>query len=246
LYFNFPKGKDRPVPCCGNMLKIFSDFFSLIYPRYCLACADALVTGEDTICTGCLLDMPKTNQHQLINNALQQRLSLRFSVKHAYAFYYFKKASKVQKLLHELKYKNHPEIGVRLGYVMGTQLAERGLSSEWDVIVPVPLHASRKRSRGYNQSEEFAKGLSQALGIPYTENFVKRNVKTQTQTRKTKLSRWKNVREVFAMKNEREVKDKRILLADDVVTTGATLEACATALLQAGCADVSVVCIAEA
>lgn len=228
------------------MLKIISDFFSLIYPRYCLACTDALVKGEEIICTGCLLDMPKTNHHEMIANPLQERLSLRFPVRHAYAFYYFKKASKVQALLHQLKYKNHPEIGQRLGSVIGTSLAEKGLGKEWDVIVPVPLHASRRRSRGYNQSEEFAKGLSKVLGIPYTENFVKRNVKTQTQTRKSKLSRWKNVREVFALKNEEDVKGKRILLADDVVTTGATLEACAHALLGAGCSEVSVVCIAEA
>jgi len=222
------------------------DFISLIYPSYCLACSNSLVKGEEIVCTGCLLDTPKTNFHKVDKNPLLERLLLRMPISHAFAYYHFKKGSKVQKLLHSLKYHNHPEIGVKLGKVMAQELIKEGFENAFDVIVPVPLHPSRKRTRGYNQSEEFAKGLSEILKIPYTENFVKRKVKTQTQTRKTKLSRWQNVSEVFEMRQHEEVRGKRVLLVDDVVTTGATLEACANPLQEAGCSELSVACIAAA
>ncbi len=165
---------------------------------------------------------------------------------HAFAYYHFKKGGRVQELLHQLKYKNHPEIGVKIGKVMAQELTAVEFGETYHLIVPVPLHPTRKRSRGYNQSEEFAKGLSMGLGIPYTDSFVKRSVKTQTQTRKSKLNRWRNVSEVFEMKDAAAVKGKHILLVDDVVTTGATLEACAQALLEAGCSQISIACIAMA
>lgn len=226
--------------------EILSDFLSLIYPNYCMACSDLLVKGEETLCTACLLDMPKTNFHKQLTNTLHDRLSLRIPLSHAFAYYYFKKGSKVQELLHKLKYGNHPEIGQKIGRVLGDELLAEGYEKSFDIIVPVPLHPSRKRSRGYNQSEEFAKGLSERMMIPYTDNFVKRSVRTQTQTRKSKLNRWQNVSEVFEMKTPEEVANKNVLLVDDVVTTGATLEACSIPLLQAGCAQLSVACIAVA
>lgn len=225
---------------------IFLDFLTLFYPRYCLACSGSLLKGEDIICTQCLLEMPRTNFHKQTFNPLYERLSLRMPLTHAFAYYHFKKGSRVQQLLHQLKYKNHPEIGVKLGKVLAQELMISGHGQTYHLVVPVPLHPSRKRSRGYNQSEEFAKGISQGLNIPYTDSFVKRTVKTQTQTRKSKLNRWRNVSEVFEMKDAAEVKNKHILLVDDVVTTGATLEACANALLQSGCSQVSIACIAVA
>lgn len=229
-----------------SILNILNDFFSLVYPNYCLACRGSLIKGEDIVCTGCLLDMPKTNYQKTHNNPLLERLSLRMPLQHAFAYYHFKKGSKAQELLHSLKYHNHPEIGIKLGKVLGQELVSAGHSNSFDLIVPVPLHASRRRVRGYNQSEEFAKGLSEVLKIPYTDNFVKRKVKTQTQTRKSKLNRWQNVSEVFEVKNVDQIMNKRVLLVDDVVTTGATLEACATPLLNSGCSQLSIACIAVA
>jgi ComF family protein len=110
----------------------------------------------------------------------------------------------------------------------------------------VPLHKSRKRKRGYNQSAKFAEGLSQKLGIPFSDDLLERTIKTETQTRKSKLSRWQNVTEVFRVKDEKAVQNKNILLVDDVITTGATLEACGNFLIQAGCRSLSIACIAEA
>lgn len=226
--------------------EIIQDFLNLIYPKYCLACSGYLVKGEDIVCSHCLLDMPKTNFHKQTINPLHDRLSLRFPLKHAFAYYYFKKGSKVQELLHQFKYKQHPEIGHKIGRVLAQELVETKYESDFDMIVPVPLHISRLRSRGYNQSEEFAKGLSEGLRIPYADSFIKRRVKTQTQTRKSKLSRWRNVSEVFEIKSAEEVKGRRILLVDDVVTTGATLEACSLSLLKAGCSEISIACMAVA
>lgn len=225
---------------------LFLDFLSLFYPRYCMGCAGALIKGEEILCTACLVEMPKTNFHKHLNNPLFERLSLRIPLSHAFALYHFKKGSRVQELLHELKYKNHPEIGQKLGCVYATELISSGYAHVFDIIVPVPLHPDRQRSRGYNQSAEFAKGLSQVLQIPYTENFVKRSVQTTTQTRKSRLNRWRNVSDVFEMMNEQEIYGKHVLLVDDVVTTGATLEACSNALMQAGCSRISVACIAVA
>lgn len=224
----------------------FEDFISMIYPRYCRACKNGLVKGEEIVCTHCLLSMPRTHFVKDKQNALYTKLALLTPIQYAFAYYHFKKGSKVQELMHEFKYKNQPEIGVKLGKVMGYELILHGYSSEFDCIVPVPLHASRVRQRGYNQSEEFAMGLSAVLNIPVSRGFVKRSVKTETQTKKSKLNRWNNVHTVFEVTSSEEISGKRVLLVDDVVTTGATLEACAAVLQRAGCTQLSVGCIAMA
>jgi ComF family protein len=151
------------------------------------------------------------------------------------ALFKFSKSGRVQSLLHVLKYKNQPELGIMLGNLYGDRMACGNLGEAFEIIVPVALHSSRKRKRGYNQSAKFAEGLSEVLGIPFSDEIIERKVKTETQTRKTKLNRWQNVTEVFQVKNLDLVQNKNILLVDDVVTTGATLEACGSCLLNAGC-----------
>ncbi len=162
------------------------------------------------------------------------------------ALFRFSKSGRVQTLLHSLKYRNHPELGMMLGYLYGDRMAEADVANLFELIVPVPLHPSRKRKRGYNQAAKFAEGLSQRLGIPFSDDVIERRVKTDTQTRKTKLNRWENMAEVFNVTDAVSVKNKNILLVDDVVTTGATLEACGNCLLKAECASLSIACIAEA
>src|SRR6188768_3475180 len=130
-----------------SVTEIFKDFASLFFPNYCLACNDTLVKGEEIVCTGCMSEMPQTDYHRDSINALQTRLALRVPIVYALAFFKFAKSSRVQHLLHKLKYKNHPEIGVVLGKVYGAKLQEAGFSSEFDLIIPVPLHNSRKRKR---------------------------------------------------------------------------------------------------
>jgi ComF family protein len=162
------------------------------------------------------------------------------------ACYRFSKSGRVQHLLHELKYNDHPEIGIVLGRVYGDKLMTFGYAQDFEVIIPVPLHPSRLRKRGYNQSAKFAEGLSEKLAIPFSDQIMSRKLKTETQTRKSKLHRWENMDEVFKVDNPSEIEGKSILLVDDVITTGSTLEACALVLLKSGIKDVSVVCIAEA
>lgn len=226
-------------------MRVLSDFVSLFFPKYCLACSNSLVGGEETFCTRCIIDLPRTNYH-LGENPVKDRLTGRLPLAHGFAFLKFKKGGNVQKMLHQLKYNQHPEVGVKLGKVYGHDLLTSGLGSEFDVIIPVPLHESRKRKRGYNQSAMFAEGLSYALGIPWDESISLRKGKTKTQTRKSKLERWENVKDVFSIARDAEIKGKRILLVDDVITTGATLEACGIRLVESGCAKISVACIAEA
>lgn len=224
--------------------EILSDLISLFYPRYCLACNSGLAKGEETVCTACMLELPRTDYHINSENALYRRLQGRVPLEFATAFVLFRKRGKVQRLLHHLKYNNHPEIGETLGRVYGEDLRQHYFGERIDTIIPVPLHASRKKRRGYNQSAEFGKGLSASLEKPCQEDVLIRITKTETQTKKTKLMRWQNVKEVFHVARPEELVQKNVLLVDDVITTGATIEACVQMMLQAGCKSVSIASIA--
>ncbi len=197
------------------------------------------------MCTRCLINLPRTN-YELEENAIKDKLIGRLPITYGFAFLKLKKGGAVQKLLHQLKYNHHPEIGVKLGKVFGSQMKKNGLNDAFDLIIPVPLHASRRRKRGYNQSAKFAEGLSYALDIPWNDSVSIRKSSTKTQTRKNKMERWENIKDVFAIAHSDRVAGKRVLLVDDVITTGATLEACGTHLLKSGCTQLSIACIAEA
>lgn len=230
----------------SNIKEILGDFVSLFFPNPCLACSDALVKGEAIICTRCMLEMPQTGYHNDMENPLLQRLSNRIPLQYAMALFKFSKSGRVQHLLHELKYKNHPEIGTILGCLYGEKIMESRVLRDINLIVPVPLHPLRRRKRGYNQSAKFAEGLSEKLGSPFSDDIMVRKLGTETQTLKTKLSRWENMVDVFSLQNKTSLADKKILLVDDVITTGSTLEACANVLLNAGCSELSIACIAVA
>jgi ComF family protein len=159
------------------------------------------------------------------------------------AFLRFTKKGKSQALLHLLKYKNKPELGEELGRLYGLSLLEKGFAGFWDVLVAVPLHPLKKQRRGYNQSECFARGLSKVLGVPYRELLVRRKF-TTTQTNKSRLERLENVDDVFALNDGQVTQGLRILLVDDILTTGATLCACAQTLLQGGAKYVDLATIA--
>lgn len=205
-----------------------------------------MMKGEDILCTGCISDLPKTNYHLVQDNPVKNRLAGRLPLRHGWAFLRFRKSGIVQHLLHQLKYNQHPEIGVRLGLAYGLDLVHSGFAKEFDLIIPVPLHASRKRQRGYNQSAKFAEGLSRAMNIPWDESVSVRIQSSNTQTNKSKAERWENVKDVFSVDVRSKVDGKRILLVDDVITTGATLEACGQHLVYCGCGELSVACLAEA
>ena len=234
----------------SNLIKsafdLCGDFVTLFFPNYCLGCSTSLFKGEEILCTRCIRDLPKTKYHEQADNIISARFGGRLPLKHAMAFLKFRKLGIVQHLLHQLKYNNHPEVGVRLGKLYGKDLAESGHAKEFDLIVPIPLHDSRKRMRGYNQSAKFAEGLSASLQVPWDDSIVVRKTKTATQTRKSKMERWENVKDVFQIKQPDKIINKKILLVDDVMTTGATLEACGQQLLNHGCLELSIACMAEA
>ncbi|MGV3503100.1 MAG: ComF family protein [Adhaeribacter sp.] len=231
----------------GLLNNIFRDFGALLFPGYCYACEKALVKGESLICTYCRMRLPYTNiPHQEPDAALKHRFSGQVNLQHALAFLYFKRAGRVQRLLHALKYQGQQEIGLLLGQWYGEALRPHGFGQAFDQILPVPLHAARRRQRGYNQSESFAQGLSQALEVPVATQALARQVATSSQTHKSRAERWRNVEQVFRVTQPELVRDRRVLLVDDVLTTGATLEACALTLVRAGCREVSVGAIAAA
>jgi ComF family protein len=226
-----------------SVLSVVQDFVSLFFPRYCLACELALVKGEEMICTECLLEMPRSDAGS--DEAFFSRLYGRLPVGFAFSLYRFSKGSRVQRLLHALKYEGQDELGVALGRLAGYDLREKGLQKRVDLIVPVPLFEKRKRVRGYNQSERFAQGLAEVLGIPCCDTAM-RCTKTESQTRRGKLHRWLNVKDSFEVTRPELVSGKRILLVDDIITTGSTVEACGQTLLAAGCGGLDLVVIAAA
>ncbi|TXK51361.1 ComF family protein [Pontibacter qinzhouensis] len=208
-----------------------------------------MARGEDFICTDCNVKLPYTEYHVhggTAENQLLKRFWGKVPVRFAFAYLHFISKGRVQRLLHELKYRGAEELGDHLGYRYGSLLSDHQYNSHFDLVVPVPLHQSKLRKRGYNQSDSFAEGLARALQLPWSNRTLERTANTDTQTKKGRLERWQNVEDIFVVRKPELVQGKRILLVDDVMTTGATLEACAIALLAAGCVEVSVAAIAAA
>lgn len=223
-----------------------ADFISLIYPRLCQACNCTLLRAEDLLCTDCLYNLPYTQFHQQPDNIVAQQFWGKLNIQAAYALLYFEKGSKVQHLMHQFKYRDMPGIGNRLGAIAATQLLQNSIFTSVDVIIPVPLHKKRLRKRGYNQSASFADGLAAKLNAKVEDYNLIRTVNTATQTRKNRFARFENMQEVFAVKNPAALMNKHVLLVDDIVTTGSTLEACGLALLQVPGLKLSIATIAYA
>lgn len=229
-----------------NLPELFTDFISLVYPRYCLACMEGLVKGEDILCSRCIHELPRANFHLVKENAVFNRLYGRLPIHSGAAFLHFHKKGAVQNLLHEFKYNNRPEIGNVLGKVYAEDLEKSGFSNHFEAILPVPLHQRKLKRRGYNQSEEFAKGLAERLQKPVLSDVLIRARPTETQTKKSRLKRWQNVADVFVVTDASQIINRKLLLVDDVITTGATLEACGQPLFEAGCSSLCVAGIAYA
>lgn len=208
------------------------ELLGLFYPRICLACHAPLMRGEAHVCTQCILQLPLTHYHRQKDNPLEQKFWGRCAFERAYAYLYFRKEGMAQQLLHEIKYRGNKELAYVLGTWYGTVLKE--MDSLPDAVVAVPLHKSKERRRGYNQSAWFAKGLAESMGIADYSMYVMRTYATQTQTRKSRFDRWLNVKEVFAVTAQEHLDGKHLLICDDVVTTGATIEGLVKAL-PSGC-----------
>lgn len=225
----------------------FTDLFDAFYPNICLACEKKLLKGENVFCFHCESELPQTEQWLDTKNRLAQRFYGRIPLYGAAALFQFYKGAEVQHLLHELKYKGKQEVGEYVGKMFGRKLLEENsIIKNVDVIIPVPLHWKKLKTRGYNQCDCFAKGLSEAMNIPYSTSAIERTHENISQTKKRRFDRWGNVAEIFSVKNEKELLGKHVLLVDDVVTTGATAEACMQTILSVPGTRVSFAAMATA
>ncbi|MHB8259569.1 MAG: ComF family protein [Bacteroidia bacterium] len=220
------------------------DIASLIYPRVCVACEGSLFKHEQHICNKCYVTLPKTNYHLQKENPLLKTFYGRADVSFASSFLFFQKKGMVQKILHALKYKSKPEVAQLVGKWYAEDLKQDNTLPAFDYIIPVPLHKKRQQKRGYNQSEYFAKGLSEVLDIPILTHVLIKKQFTETQTHKTRAERAENILQSFAIEHTELINNKSILLVDDVITTGATLEACMIQLQKHAQISVSVATIA--
>ncbi len=224
----------------------FSTFVNLFYPRLCESCSNYLFKNEVCICTRCLFHLPKTDFHLEKNNPVSILFWGRVKIKYAASYYTFSKGSLFQKLIHKLKYQNKQEIGIVLGKHFGESLKKSDFFKDIDLIVPVPLHPKKEKTRGYNQAYLVAIGLGKTMQKPVVTDNLVRLVHTDSQTKKNKLERWQNVDSIFKITDSSALENKHILLVDDVVTTGSTLESCAHAILKAEGAQVSIATLAYA
>lgn len=225
-------------------MKIFKDVFAIFFPEVCLGCNEHLASHESIICLTCRHDLPLTNFSFEENNLIEKSFYGRIPLEHATSLFYFFKKGNVQRLIHELKYNKQQQVGTFIGDWLGEQLAESKRFETIDCIIPVPLHPKKLKKRGYNQVTTFGESLAKKLAVPYQENILIRVSSTKTQTKKLRLERWKNVQELFHVRNNTALEGKHILLIDDVITTGATLEACYEALSHTKNLKISIACMA--
>ncbi len=217
-----------------------NDLLGLFYPSLCITCGGRLMTREKFLCVNCWSDIPVTNFHTSMENKVAQLFWGRTQIENATAFFSYKKGSKYQQLIHFIKYRGLKELGYETGRRFGAVLANSENYKKADVIIPVPLHPAKQKKRGYNQSEWIARGISDTLGKLYSNVHLRRIIHTSTQTKKNRFERWKNVESIFEVIKPEDLTGKHILLVDDIVTTGSTLEACAHELLKISGVKVSI------
>lgn len=219
---------------------------NLVYPKLCSVCEQKAQQEDLPFCLTCEFKLPKTNFHKEKENEFTERFWNRIPLANGTAIYYYRRAGSTAQMIHQFKYYNNREVGQQIGAYYGSILAKTPSYQDIDLIIPVPLHKDKERKRGYNQSEVFGRGLSTELGVPVLTNGLRRKVFTTTQTQKGTLERLENVDEIFELTTPELLKGKHILLVDDVMTTGATLEACAVPILQLPATQISMATMAIA
>lgn len=229
-----------------NTRKLFNDFIHLLYPHNCAGCGSDLLENDQSICIHCYTNLPETNYAALPGNPIEKIFYGRLNVEEATAGYYFSKSSVLQRLIHQLKYNGNIEVGHQLGQWLGLQIQKSNRFTSIDALIPLPLYASKEKKRGYNQATVLCEGISEVLNIPILNNIVLRMRYTETQTKKGRTERLQNVDGSFELSDSSVLYQKHLLLVDDVITTGATLEACGLAIKEADNITLSVATLAWA
>lgn len=215
-----------------KLVEIKDAFLHMLFPHVCTGCGNDIISTQNILCLSCLNAMPETQFQFFQSNPVEKSFWGRLSLNAATAQYYFTKESLMQILLHELKYKGNKDLGFYLGRLMGEQIIQSERFTGIEALIPLPLFPSRERKRGYNQSELLCRGMADVLMIPVIVNAIARNKSTESQTKKGRVERWKNMEGKFEIMNTDAVCNRHVLLVDDVITTGATMEACGNELLK--------------
>jgi ComF family protein len=230
----------------ARLKNIFNSTLHLFYPHVCKGCGSDLLEEDNLLCLKCIHNLPHTNFASLPNNPVEKFFWGRIELAAAYSQFYFSKEFLIQHLIHQLKYKGDTEIGFYLGEMMGKTLLSSNRFSTIDALIPLPLYTDKEHKRGYNQAAVICNGISSVMNMPVLTGAVIRRHATETQTRKHRTERWENVKDSFKVINLNELSGKNLLLVDDVVTTGATLEACGNVILEVDNIKLSIATLAYA
>ena len=228
------------------LFQYLQNFSELLYPKLCGGCGNHLYENEEVVCVYCRASLPLSGECDFENNASEKLFWGKVSITAAASFLFFQKKSSTQHLLHQLKYQQKENIGEWLGEQFAYSLQSKGRFAAVEIIIPIPLHPSRIKFRGFNQCDAIARGMASVLQIPIVNGVLTRSVATQSQTKKNRFQRFENMNSVFSLAQASAIKGKNILLLDDVLTTGATLISAAQVLQQAGCNKLFIGAIAKA
>ncbi|MDR2692006.1 MAG: ComF family protein, partial [Dysgonamonadaceae bacterium] len=212
--------------------------------KLCVTCGEPLVAGENYFCLECFLKLPKTNYHLIPDNRTTDRFAGKIPVAKGASYLYYSKGGISQKLIAEIKYRDNRNLGEWMGVLLAKDWLPGGFFHGIDCLVPVPLHPSKEKKRGFNQSEMIASGISQITGIRIDTKNIIRKKANETQTKKGRFERWKNTKDLFEAKNIDFFNSKHVLIIDDVLTTGSTLEAVARSILKATNVKISLLSLA--
>lgn len=226
----------------ANHIKLIStSLIDLIYPQHCEICNIDLNTKEQFLCLGCKFDLPYISQSKQTLETLEKLFWGRVDVENVIALLNYQKGNQTQKILHQLKYHNKTKLAIHFGEMIGELITN---SNNIDFLIPVPLHPKKQRIRGFNQAKVIANGIHTTTNIPINEKILIRNTFNSSQTNFSKFDRWDNVKSIFSIVKPELLKNKHVVLIDDVLTTGATIEACVQELLKVEGCKVSIAVLA--
>jgi ComF family protein len=214
-------------------MNYLTSFIELFFPKNCVVCKNDLTKHEKCLCRQCSSVLPRTGFENVPDNIVEQALWGRVNLHKACSLLYYRKGEAVQKILHEIKYRGNTDLALEMGKMMGLAMKKSGFIEGVDVIIPVPLHHAKLKKRGYNQSRLLAEGIAMICDLPIVDSSVYRTVDNVTQTKKGRFERYQNIEGVFAVSDIDAINGQSVLLIDDVITTGATIEACANAIKDA-------------